>query len=204
MTTNDSRSNDPFRPTSAPGDAAPYPIEATAVRPRGRGGMFLNVALGIALVVAVGGVAFGAGRMTAPVAAAGAARPGAGGFVPGAGGPTASGAPGGGFGGGGASINGTVTAVAADSITVQLANGQSVTIPTSSTTTYHEQAAGTAADVTSGATVIVQVEGGRGGGQGGQGGQGGGPAASGAPTASGAPARNLGAASSVTIVPAGS
>jgi hypothetical protein len=197
MTSNDSRSSDPFRPATSADDAATYPVASTAVRPKGSGGMVLNAVLGIALVVAVGGVAFGAGRVTAPVAAAAAGRNGAGGFVPGAGGPTASGAPGGGFGGGAASIQGTVTAVAADSITVQLPSGQSVTIPTTGTTTYHEQAAATPADVTSGTTVIVQLEGGRGG-QGGQGGQGGGPAAS------GAPARNLGSASSVTVVPAGS
>jgi hypothetical protein len=177
--------------------------------------MLVNVLLGFALVVAVGGVAFAAGRATAP-ASTGTGRFGAnganGGFAGGFG-PNASGAPNRVFGGGGAAggaiaIQGKVTAVAADSITIQLPSGQTVTIPTSDQTTYHSQTSATASDVTSGADVIVQLSGGGrftgGNGNGGNGngnGQGngnGGPAASGAPTG-----RGLGSASSVTIVPAG-
>ena len=177
--------------------------------------MLVNVLLGFALVVAVGGVAFAAGRATAP-ASTGTGRFGAnggnGGFAGGFG-PNASGAPnrvfGGGAAGGAISIQGKVTAVAADSITIQLPSGQSVTIPTSDQTTYHSQTSATASDVTSGADVIVQRRrrrplhrrqrqrrNGNGNGQG-NGGNGG-PAASGAPTS-----RGLGSASSVTIVPAG-
>jgi hypothetical protein len=181
--------------------------------------MLVNVLLGFALVVAVGGVAFAAGRATAPTST-GTGRFGAnggnGGFAGGFG-PNASGAPnrvfGGGAAGGAIAIQGKVTAVAADSITIQLPSGQSVTIPTSDQTTYHSQTSATASDVTSGADVIVQLSGGgrftggngNGNGNGGNGngnGQGnggnGGPAASGAPTG-----RGLGSASSVTIVPAG-
>jgi hypothetical protein len=155
--------------------------------------MLVNVVLGLALVVAIGGVAFAAGRVTAPATAAAAARQGFG-----AGGPTASGAPGG-FGGGGAgaggvALQGTVTAVTADSITLQLASGQSVTIPIDAQTTWHERTAATSADVTTGSSVIVQLQGGRG-----AGGQG-----NGGPAASGAPGRALGSASTVTLVPAGS
>jgi hypothetical protein len=220
----DDRSRDPFR-TAAPDDltpphpvlgnpssSAPFdrpgpitpvqaaPIQAPPVRSRG-GGMLINVVLGIALVVAVGGVAFAAGRVSAPPnAAAGTGLRGQGGFVPGAGGPTASGAPGGAFGGAGGgavALQGTVTAMTADSITLELASGQSVTIPTDASTTWHEQQAATSTDVTTGSTVIIQVQGGRG-----AGGQGGGQA--GGPTASGAPGRALGSASTVTLVPAGS
>jgi hypothetical protein len=159
--------------------------------------MLINIVLGIALVVAVGGVAFGAGRVTAPAAAttvrAGLGA-GQGGLNPG--GPTASGAPGGGVGGagGGVSLQGTVTEVTATSITLQLPTGQSVTIPTDTQTTWHQREAATSTDVTTGSTVIVQIQGGRGGG-----GQGGGGA-----TASGAPNRALGSAATVTLVPAGS
>jgi hypothetical protein len=161
--------------------------------------MLVNVLLGVAVVVAIGGVAFAVGRATAPAAAA--TRTGLGGngpggaFVPGA-----SGAPGGGAGGvfgtGGLTLEGTVTAVAADSITLQLSNGQTVTIPTDAQTTYHQREAATVGAVTSGSTVIVELQGGRG--AFGAGGQGVGPAAS------GAPGRTIGPATSVTIAPAGS
>ena len=203
----DDRSRDPFQP-AAPASPTPAPfdrptpldpVEPPVVRAKG-GAMLVNVVLGLALVVAVGGVAFAAGRVTAPATAAGARTgPGQGGFVPGAGGPTASGAPGGGFAGaGGTSLQGTVTAVTADSITLQLTSGQSITIPTDAQTTWHQRESATAADVTNGSTVIVQLQGGFGGaGQGGPG-QGGGA------TASGGPNRNLGPAATVTLVPAGS
>jgi hypothetical protein len=178
--------------------------------------MLVNVLLGVAVVVAVGGVAFAAGRATAPTTTGtgrfGANGPGGGNFVSG---PGASGAPtrggfGAALGGGGITIEGTVTAVSADSITLQLASGQSITIPTTSDTTYHSQTAATSSDVASGATVKVELSGGRfgGGGQGSGNGNGGngngnggqtGPAASGAPTTT----RGLGSASSVTVVPAG-
>jgi hypothetical protein len=217
----DDRSRDPFQPreplptgdpfapagsddaTTAFRGAAPAgpvaPVEAPTPRPKGSGGMLVNVVLGIALVVAVGGVAFAAGRVTAPAAAV---APPTGFGANGGFGPTASGAPGGftgGLGGlaGGVSIEGTVTAVTADSITVQLASGQSVTIPTDVQTTWHQREPATAADVTTGSTVIVQLQGGRGA-LNGNGGQGVGPGAS------GAPGRALGPASTVTLVPAGS
>jgi hypothetical protein len=201
----------PSGPSGAP-SATPVAVEAPPARRRGGSGMLVNVLLGIALVVAVGGVAFAAGRVTAPATVA----TGRGGLGGGAFGPTASGGPGGfgnggfggggfgggGFGGGGASIQGTVTAISAGSITVQLAGGQTVTIPLDAQTTYHERTAATAAAVTSGSTVVVQLSGGRGangnGNGNGNGGQGGGP------NASGAPGRALGPATTVTVVPAGS
>ena len=191
-----------------PGSFAPpvpelEPVRTAAPRSRrGGGGMLLNALLGLALVVAVGGVAFAAGRATAPVAAAATGRTGFGGNGGGfAGGPTASGAPGAGFGGaaGGVSVQGTVTAVSADSITIQTAGGQSVTIPIDAQTTYAQRTPSTASAVTSGSTVVVQLQGGRGafgnGNGNGNGGQGTGP------NASGAPGRTLGPASTITVVP---
>jgi len=190
--------SDPF---DRPIPVAPVaPVVAPPVHSRRGSGMLVNVVLGLALVVAVGGVAFAVGRATAPATAA-ATRTG---FVPGAGGPNASGAPGGTFNGGlggaagGLSIQGTVTAVGADSITLLLASGQSITIPIDAQTTYHQREAATSVAVTNGSTVIVQLEGGRGALGNGDGGQGVGP------NASGAPGRNPGRASTITVVPAGS
>jgi hypothetical protein len=175
-----------------------FPVQPVEVRRKGGGGgRLVNVLLAVALVVAVGGVTFAAGRATAPATTA-AARTGFGGNGQGA--PNASGAPGGGFGGGGAggvSIQGTVTALSADSVTLQLPSGQSITVAIGAQTTYHQRQAATAADVTTGSTVIVQLPGGRGGfGQGGTGGQATGPNASGAP--------GQGTASTITVVPTGS
>jgi hypothetical protein len=193
--------SDPLdRPQDRP--IAPLPVQAPVVRSRG-GGMLVNVLLALALVVAVGGVAFAAGRATAPVAAAATGRTGFGGNGGGgfAGGPTASGAPGAGFGGaaGGVSVQGTVTAVSADSITIQIAGGQSMTIPIDAQTTYAQRTPSTASAVTAGSTVVVQLQGGRGafgnGNGNGNGGQGTGP------NASGAPGRTLGPASTITVVP---
>jgi hypothetical protein len=190
---------DPFQP--APADSpAMSTLEPVVVRPRRSGaGMLVNVLLGAALVVAVGGVAFAAGRATAPAAASAAGRTGFGQGGAGAG-PGASGAParGGGFGGAGGaggavSIQGTVEAIDGSSMTIKLPSGTTVTIGLNGATTYHSQAPATASDVSSGSTVIVQLAG-RGG-----------PAASGAPApaASGAPAGGLGTAGSVTVVPTG-
>jgi len=196
---------DPFA-SSRPGSAVPAPTPAVApvvVARRSTAGALVNVLLGVALVVAVGGVAFAAGRATAPAAAATNGRGfngngqafGGGGLAP-----NASGAPGrGGFGGafaaGGLTIEGTVTAVTTDSITLQLTSGQSITIPTDSQTTYHTRAAAKPSDVATGSTVQVQLSGRGFTGGGGQ---------DGVPTASGAPNRTPASASSITVVPAGS
>jgi hypothetical protein len=194
--------SDPFdRPLDRP--VAAVPVQAPVVRSRGGGGMLLNVLLGIALVVAVGGVAFAVGRATAPASTASARTGfGGGGFQ---GGPNASGAPGGGFGGGagfgaaGVSIQGMVTAVSATSITIQTTGGQTVTIPIDAQTTYAQRTPSTASAVTSGSTVVVQVQGGGrgafGNGNGNGNGQGTGP------NASGAPGRALGPASTITVIP---
>ena len=103
----------------------------------------------VAALVAVGGVTFAVGRLTAPVAASAAAR-GNGGAAFGNG-ARPSGAPGfgrqGGLGGvfaggsGGLSIRGTVASVTADTLTITLASGTTVQIPLEASTTYHRQGA---------------------------------------------------------------
>jgi hypothetical protein len=158
------------------------PVSAAPVVARRRPMSALNVMLGVALLVAVGGVAFAAGRLTSPTTTAAGTRSGNGGqFGGNFGGPNASGAPGGGFGrggfGGNVSLTGTVTASTPTSLTIALPGGQTVTVATDTATTYHREAAGSAADVTSGKQVIVQVSG-RGFGGGGAGAANGSPAPS--------------------------
>jgi hypothetical protein len=134
----------------------PVPPVTPVVRPR-RAASLLNVMLAVAALVAVGGVAFAAGRVTSPTSAAAANR-GTGQF----GGPRASGAPGaGGFGRGfgAASIEGTVTAMSPTSVTISLPNGQSVTFATDGSTTYNRQTTGSSSDVATGKQVIVQLTG---------------------------------------------
>lgn len=75
---------------------------------------------------------------------------------------SASGAPGfagGGSGAGAATIPGTVVSATTDSMTLQLANGQTVTIATGASTTYHGETSATSGDVTTGSAVIVQTSG---------------------------------------------
>jgi hypothetical protein len=199
-------------PTAAP-VATVAPVRAETPRSSG-GSRLLNLALGAAVLVAVAGIAFAVGRATTPAqAASAAANPfgngNRGGFQ---GGPNGSFDPnrgpftngefpgGGAFGGrgnafglgGGISISGTVDSVAADSITIRTASGQSITVGLDSDTTYHQQAAATSGDVQAGKTVILQLQprnrqGGTGNGGNGNGNGGNGQA--------------LGSASDVTIAP---
>ena len=148
-------------PAGGPGDAsAPGPV---AVPPKKGSGRLVNAALAIAVVVAVAGVTFALGRATAPASASGlpgvreGGLPGAG-FVPGGSfDPGAAGGPGG-FGGRTMTMTGTVTAVDGSTMTLTTSGGQTVTIDTSNST-YHAQAAATVADVTTGSSVQVSVEG---------------------------------------------
>jgi hypothetical protein len=172
-------------------DAAPDAV--VAVPPKKSGSRLLNVVLGFAVFVAIGGVAFAAGRLTAPASAATAFTPGTGnGFTNG---PRPSGAPGnfrgGGFGAG--ALRGTVTAVTPSAITLTLSSGATIEIPTDSSTAYHKQAAATSTDVGVGSTVLVELKD-----------QGGaptnvGPGTSLAPGASPGPI-NVGPATDVTVV----
>ncbi|HEY2915661.1 MAG TPA: hypothetical protein VGI98_00455 [Candidatus Limnocylindrales bacterium] len=160
----------PFQPV------APEPVVATGVKPgssRPRGSMWVNVALGVALLIAIGGVGFAAGRMTAPATAAaggngrfgggqfpGGQFPGGGYFFQG-GGNGGTGAGNGGlrgvFGNGGASVQGTVESVSGDTLTLKLAGGQTIQVSLSGTTTYHAETSASAGDVQTGGTVIVRL-----------------------------------------------
>jgi hypothetical protein len=159
-------------PTNASDPVAEPFVPATRAK---RKTSWLNVLLAAAVLAAIGGVAFAAGRLTAPAAAAGRNGGFGGGGFPGGGNvrPGASGAPGGGsfpgggfFGAGGVTIEGTVASKTADTLAITTANGQTVEISLPSTTTYHTEASATADSVQSGATVKVQVDIQRGGGQG--------------------------------------
>ena len=127
----------------------------------------------IAAFVAVGGIGFAFGHLTAPSATAAAAPTGGGrgGFgraIPSlAPGQTFdSGQFGGGNGGLGGrglgavtgGVSGTVQAVSGSQITVQLANGTTQTIDISGTTTYHSATAASSTDIKVGTSVTVQID----------------------------------------------
>jgi hypothetical protein len=177
----------PVTPHAAPAwtpDPAPVPatapVGAAPIR-KGPSARVLNTVLAGALVLAAAGIAFAAGRMTAPAAAATArgTLPGGGqglnGYFGGR-----QGGQGGGFGGGalagaggsGVTIQGTVDAVSATTLTLKLASGQTIQIALDPTTTYHAQTNASSSDVVTGGTVQVQLNLGLGaGGAGGAGGE---------------------------------
>ena len=175
---------------------SPPPVLPTSKK--GSGGRVLNIVLGVAVAVAIAGVAFAVGRTTAPAAATTGARGNFGANFPNASFiPRASGAPnfGGGrgaFGGGGLTIRGTVESVTGDTVTIKTANGQTLQVTTGTDTTYNTQTPASASDVTNGATVEVQLQlgAGNGGGFGGL-----------QPGASGAPTGPVGTADSITVIP---
>ena len=151
----------------APPAFAPPPTFVAPPIPRRRSSLLTSVLLAAAAAVAVAGIAFAAGRLTAPAVAASTTTGRFGGLGGGQGFAGRSFAPGTGNGlrgaFGGLGLRGTVTAVSGDTITVKLANGTEIKIQTSSSTTYHQQASGSASDVTSGKSVIVELQGGGGG-----------------------------------------
>ena len=178
----------------------PQPIVPSApalqIPKRKSSGGWLNVILVLAVVVAVGGVAFAIGRSTAPVAAAGPrGNFGNGNFPGGSFAPGQSGTPGDGFlggglrGDGGFNLSGTVQSVTGDTLTITTANGQTLEFTLGADTTYSSKTPATAADVKAGAKVEVQLQ--LGAGAGGL-----------RPNASAAPSAGpVGTASSVTVVP---
>jgi hypothetical protein len=189
----------PMPPTATgPADEAAFPTQtvvpgmpAVRIQPRKASSMWLNVVLGLAALVAVGGIAFAIGRSTAPAATGGALGgnfPGLGGNFPGGSfAPDASGGPGGAFTrGGGFNLSGTVESITDDTLTLKTASGQTLEFSLGADTTYDSKTPATAADVKAGSKVEVQLRAG-GNGQ---------PQASAA-----ASAGPIGTASSVTVVP---
>lgn len=118
------------------------------------------IALALAGVLVIGGGGFALGRVTAPgptfagFPGAGNGGNGGNGF-PGLGG-GANGPGGGGFRGGG--LEGTVESISGDTMTLKTANGSTITVTLSSTTTYARQVGGQASDITQGATVRIGVD----------------------------------------------
>lgn len=136
------------------------PLARVIAKPASSSGRGTSLLLLLAGAIAVGGLAFAGGRLTAP-AAASTGRAGSGQFAGGQGAGNGQGTgngqgfPGRGGGFGGVSLSGKVSAVSADSITLQLASGTSITIPLDSKTAYHTATAATAGDVTVGSQVTV-------------------------------------------------
>jgi hypothetical protein len=150
-------------PAPATGEAAPTTSDGTAGRQR-RSGAVTGL-LAIIALAATAGIAFAAGRATAPETAANTVNDTNGDLpaqfnVDASIRPDQLGLPNNQPGDGqglGASIRGEVTAISADSITIELASGETVTVATASTTTYHARQVVTSADVSTGDTVVVNL-----------------------------------------------
>lgn len=163
---------DPTQPVAGATNPSPTPdapaapvapvAPVMAVAPRAKSGGVLNVLLVGAAILAIGGVAFAVGRSTAPAGAfpgvgsidGGPIVRADGSFAPGAGGPRGL------VSDGGLAIDGTVTSIDADSITLTLDNGDEMTFALDGDTTYHEATSATPADVAVGDDVSVKVDGG--------------------------------------------
>jgi len=148
-----------------PTDPVASPYAPTSVEPvQRRQSRGSGILLTVAAIVAIGGIAFAAGRLTAPAAAAVGSGDGLGlrngapfgSFVPGNG--QFPGGAGGQFRAIGRSVTlrGEVTAISSDSVTVKIDSGSEVTVPLDAQTTYHQATAGSASDVTVGSTVVVE------------------------------------------------
>jgi hypothetical protein len=164
-------------PNTQPAAAEPRPAMPANPARRGLGA---SIALLLLVLVAVGSIAFAAGRLTGPSASSATGSPVCSNLVYGPRGNAicidedqmghmGNWMPGG-FGGRGGTYNyagtvtGTVQAVDSSSLTIQLAGGRTVQIALNSDTTYRlagSRKAASAADVQAGATVTVSLTGGR-------------------------------------------
>lgn len=146
-------------PASGPTSFAPAPLVPTMTAKKNRASAGTALLL-VGALVAIGGVAFAVGRVTAPAAATtsglgAGAGPGNGGEFGGFGGNGGFG--GAGRAGGGLSVTGTVVSIDASSIQIKLANGTTETLSLGSSVSYRDSTSGSAADVTPGATVQVAL-----------------------------------------------
>jgi hypothetical protein len=144
-------------PDSAAADVERRPAPGT--KKRSGGSRWVNVLVGVAVLVFVGGVTFAIGRATAPVQAA--QGPGAGQFPGNF--PGGSFNPGQFLGGGlgNRTVSGTVTSTNGSTMTLTTSNGQTQTVDVSGTT-YHTKVAAGATDVTQGTQVEITLDGGQG------------------------------------------
>jgi hypothetical protein len=157
----------PAESTTAPSPAgAPVPALADVIaRPARRSSRRGSLLIVLAGAIAVGGIAFAAGRLTAPAVTT-AGRSGSG-LLPGSGQatgddqlpgsgqvpPDGMGPGRGGFGG--MSVQGTVTEVTDEAITVELASGTTVTIPVDDDTAYRTASTASPAAVQVGSEVAI-------------------------------------------------
>jgi hypothetical protein len=163
-----------LEPTPPSQFAAPPPTgggtPAAAVIPAKRSGSakLLNAVLAIAVALAIGGVAFAAGRLTAPAPTNPFGNGGPGQFFGngngngGNGGNNGQGGPNGLLAGGGITLEGIVESVTATTLTLKTASGQTIQVALDGSTTYHAQSDASASDVTTGSSVLVRVSGFRG------------------------------------------
>lgn len=120
----------------------------------------LLLGLALASAVAVGGVAFAVGRMTAPAAAATfpAGNPGGGtdGFQP----PGGQAQGPGGFGGfgGGLGLQGTIVSIGEDTLTLETSDGSTITVNLSDDTSYAREESADQGDLNEGDEVRVGVD----------------------------------------------
>ena len=151
----------PQAPAPPPADLPLVPSRPAKGRRR-----WLDIALAAAVLVAVAGGSFAAGRLTAPAgrafggfAGGGGANGLGGGGLGGDAGPGAS--PGAGLRGrfgGTRAFQGAVVSMTADQLTIKLSSGQTIQIPLTSTTAYHSQVAASSSDVKTGSQVLVQLQ----------------------------------------------
>jgi hypothetical protein len=116
------------------------------------------IAMALAGAVAIGGVGFAVGRVTAPTPTFQGFRGGGNGFPGGIGDGQGNGQGGGlRFGGFGGGLQGTVDSISGDTITLKTANGSTLTVNLSGSTTYGKQVAGQKSDIAVGNTVRVGI-----------------------------------------------
>lgn len=142
--------------------AASAPVRSAPTRPgRVKRASSTSILLVLSALIALGGVGFAVGRATGGsstgdtnAAALNNGFPGGGAGASGR--PDLAGGPNG-LTSTASTVSGTVLSSTADSITIQLADGQQVTLSTGSSTTYHSQTAASGSAVAVGASVIVKT-----------------------------------------------
>jgi hypothetical protein len=154
-------------------ETTPTPAPAkTPIKPPKKQDRTTLALLFMAGFIAVGGIGFALGHLTAPSTTAAANPSGGRGGFGGGGRALASLAPGqtfdtSQFGGGAAGrglaavsggVSGTVQSISGTSITIQTATGTTETIDIAGTTTYHSAAAASSTDIKVGTSVTVQID----------------------------------------------